>query len=365
MKVILTGGGTGGHIYPAIAIGNKIKEKIPDAEFLYIGVERGLEARIVPSNGYEIKFVNSRGVVRGSLIGLIKTGYSVIKGRRESIKIMKEFKPDVVIGTGGYVSFPVILAGHKYGAKIYIHEQNAYPGMANRKLTRYVDKIFMGFEAARQYFSNISEEKVIHSGNPVRETFYGITKQSARKSLNISEEDFVIFSFGGSQGAKAINETMIEVVKEFKDRDNIKIIFGTGKMYYEKILNKLQEGDKVIIKDYIEDMPKYLGSADLIIGRAGALSLAEITICGRASILIPSPNVTGNHQFFNAKSVADKGGAIIVNEDEDMTDNVISAISDLIDNKEKIEKMEKGSINAAMPSATDTIFREIFSGEKT
>lgn len=364
MKVILTGGGTGGHIYPAIAIGNKIKEKIPDAEFLYIGIERGLEATIVPDNGYDIRFVNSRWVERGSLIGLIKTAYFVIKGRRESLKIMKKFKPDIVIGTGGYVSFPVILAGHKYGAKIYIHEQNAYPGMANRKLTKYVNKMFIGFDAARQYFSNISEDKLIYSGNPVRETFYGITKESTRESLNIKEDDFVIFSFGGSQGAKAINETMIEVIKEFKDRENIKIIFGTGKMYYEKILDRLNDTDKVVIKDYIEDMPKYLGAADLIIGRAGALSLAEITICGRASILIPSPNVTGNHQYFNAKSVADKGGALIVNEDEDMTDNVISAISDLMNHKEKIEKMERASSNAAMPSAADTIFREIFSGEK-
>ncbi|MBK5253459.1 MAG: undecaprenyldiphospho-muramoylpentapeptide beta-N-acetylglucosaminyltransferase [Peptostreptococcaceae bacterium] len=364
MKVILTGGGTGGHIYPAIAIGNKIKEKMPNAEFLYLGFERGLEATIVPNNGYDIKFVKSRWVVRGSIIGLIKTGYVVMQGKRESLKIMKEFKPDIVIGTGGYVSFPVILAGHKYGSKIYIHEQNAYPGMANQKLSKYVDKIFLGFDAARKYFSNIMDEKIIYSGNPVRETFYGITKESARETLNIAKDDFVIFSFGGSQGAKAINETMIEIIKKFGEMDKIKLIFGTGAMYYDGIVEKFEETDKVTIKDYIEDMPNYLGASDLIIGRAGALSLAEITICGRASILIPSPNVTGNHQYFNAKSVADKGGAIIVNEDENMIDNVISIIGDLIEDKDKLDKMEKGSINAAMPSATDIIFKEIFSGEK-
>ena len=362
MNVILTGGGTGGHIYPAIAIGDKIKEKYPSANLLYIGFKGGLEANIVPQNGYEIKYVSARWVDRKNVLSIFKTIKSVLKGRRQAYEIMKDFKPDVVIGTGGYVSYPVILAGKKYGSKLYLHEQNAYPGMANRRLSKYVNKIFLGFEGAKKYFDSMDTENLIYSGNPVRASFYNVSREESRKRLGISKDKFVIFSFGGSQGAKAINESMISVVEEFLDNDDVYILFGCGEWYYEKTKDHFsgKELTNVLIKDYIKDMPNFLGAADLIIGRAGALSLAEITMCKRASILIPSPNVTGNHQYHNAMSVVDKGGAIIINENEEMTENLLINIKDLIKNPDKIRKMEIGSEEASRPSALDTIVDNIF-----
>ena len=362
MNIVLTGGGTGGHIYPAIAIGDKIKEKYPEANILYIGYKGGLEANIVPKCGYEIKYVESRWVDRKNILSIFRTAKSVLKGKKQAYDIMKDFRPDVVIGTGGYVSYPVILAGKKYGAKLYLHEQNAYPGMANRQLAKYVDKIFLGFESARNHFSSIEKNKLIYTGNPVRTAFYNLSKNDARKALGIASNKFVIFSFGGSQGARAINDSMVEVVKKYKNDENTVMLFATGEWYYNEIKN-LFEGQKIsnlLIKDYITDMPNHLAAADLIIGRAGALSLAEITMSKRASILIPSPNVTGNHQYYNAKAVADMGGAIIIMENKEMLKNVLVSVDKLISNPKLIKDMEQGSEKASKPLAVDIILDNIF-----
>ncbi|HKK96082.1 MAG TPA: undecaprenyldiphospho-muramoylpentapeptide beta-N-acetylglucosaminyltransferase [Anaerovoracaceae bacterium] len=362
MNIILTGGGTGGHIYPAIAIGDKIKERFPETNLLYIGFKGGLEANIVPKSGFDIKYVNARWVDRKNIFAIFKTIKSVLKGKKQAYNIMKNFKPDVIIGTGGYVSYPVILAGKKYGTKLYLHEQNAYPGMANRKLSKYVNKVFIGFEGARKYFTTLDNKNIVYSGNPVRESFYSISKEESRKILGIPEDKFVIFSFGGSQGAKSINDSMIKVIEEYANNKKVHILFGTGELYYEKVINHFCEMDlnNVSIKDYITDMPNYLGAADLVIGRAGALSLAEITMCKRASILIPSPNVTGNHQYHNAMSVVEKGGAVIVDEDEEMISNIIEYVKRFVTDPECIKAMEKGSEEASMPLALDAIVNTIF-----
>lgn len=362
MRVIVTGGGSGGHIYPAIAIADKIKEKEPDAEILYMGNDLGLEKDIVPGTGYPLELVTARWLDRKSVIELALTGMVTARGVLQALKVMRKFKPDVVIGTGGFVCVPVVFAGHLYGAKCYLHEQNAYPGVANRVLEKFVDKVFLGFPDAADFFKE--PKKHVHAGNPVRERFYNVDKTAARERLGIPKDDFVIFSFGGSQGAEKINEVGFDLMEAVNGHKDVTYIFGTGSQYYDEILDKAKEKNigiqpNIMVKSYINDIQYYLGAADLIISRAGALSVAESTVCGRALLLIPSPNVTGNHQYYNAKSVADHGGAILIEEKDLTSEKLITEVMRLKNQPQLLETMAKASKSCAPLDACEMIYTEI------
>ena len=362
MRVIVTGGGSGGHIYPAIAIADKIKEKEPDAEILYMGNDLGLEKDIVPGTGYALELVTARWLDRKSVIELALTGMVTARGVLQALKIMRKFKPDVVIGTGGFVCVPVVFAGHLYGAKCYLHEQNAYPGVANRVLEKFVDKVFLGFPDAAEFFKE--PKKHVNAGNPVRERFYNVDKAAARERLGIPKDDFVIFSFGGSQGAEKINEVGFDLMEAVKGHKGVTYIFGTGSQYYDEILDKAKDKNieiqpNIMVKSYINDIQYYLGAADLIISRAGALSVAESTVCGRALLLIPSPNVTGNHQYYNAKSVADHGGAILLEEKDLTSEKLIAEVMRLWNQPELLEEMGRASKACAPLDACEMIYTEI------
>ncbi len=362
MRVIVTGGGSGGHIYPAIAIADKIKEKEPDAEILYMGNDLGLEKDIVPGTGYPLELVTARWLDRKSVIELALTGMVTARGVLQALKVMRKFKPDVVIGTGGFVCVPVVFAGHLYGAKCYLHEQNAYPGVANRVLEKFVDKVFLGFPDAAEFFKE--PKKHVHAGNPVRERFYNVDKTAARERLGIPKDDFVIFSFGGSQGAEKINEVGFDLMEAVNGHEDVTYIFGTGSQYYDEILDKAKEKNigiqpNIMVKSYINDIQYYLGAADLIISRAGALSVAESTVCGRALLLIPSPNVTGNHQYYNAKSVADHGGAILIEEKDLTSEKLIAEVMRLKNQPQLLEAMAKASKSCAPLDACEMIYTEI------
>ena len=303
MKLVVTGGGTGGHIYPALAIADKFKEMEPDTEILYIGNEEGIEKEVVPKSGYPLELVDARWIENTSPKQVLWTGARVVHGIEQSFRVLKKFKPDAIIGTGGYVCFPVLMAARMIKCRKYLHEQNAFPGLANRTLEKHVDNIFLGFGDAGQYFKR--PEKHVIAGNPVRKTFFTMSKREAREKLGIPQEDFVVFTFGGSLGAARIND--------------VALIVGTGRYYTERMNQAICERnvdvkDNIRVMGYIDHMEYYLMACDLVISRAGALSVAETTVCGKASILIPSPNVTGNHQFYNAKAVSDRGGAILVEE---------------------------------------------------
>lgn len=362
MRVIVSGGGTGGHIYPAIAIADKIKEKDPKSEVLYVGNEIGLEKDLVPDTGYPLEMVTARWLDRKSVVELALTGMVTAKGVLQALKIMRRFKPDVVIGTGGFVCVPVVFAGHLYGAKCYLHEQNAYPGVANRVLEKFVDKVFLGFPAAAEYFKE--PRKHIHAGNPVRERFYNVDKNAARERLGIPKDDFVIFSFGGSQGAEKINEVGFDLMEAVNGHKDVTYIFGTGSQYYDEILDKAKKKDieiqsNIMIKSYVNDIQYYLGASDLVVSRAGALSVAESTVCGKALLLIPSPNVTGNHQYYNAKAVADQGGAIILEEKDLTSETFIAEVMKLKNRPELLEEMGKASKGCAPLDACEMIYTEI------
>ena len=362
MRVIVTGGGSGGHIYPAIAIADKIKEKEPDAEILYMGNDLGLEKDIVPGTGYPLELVTARWLDRKNVVELALTGMVTARGVLQALKIMRKFKPDVVIGTGGFVCVPVVFAGHLYGAKCYLHEQNAYPGVANRVLEKFVDKVFLGFPDAAAFFKE--PKKHIHAGNPVRERFYNVDKAEARNRLGIPQDDFVIFSFGGSQGAEKINEVGFDLMETVNGHKDVTYIFGTGSQYYDEILDKAKEKNleiqpNIMVESYINDIQYYLGAADLIISRAGALSVAESTVCGRALILIPSPNVTGNHQYYNAKSVSDHGGAILLEEKDLTSEKLITEVMRLKNQPALLEEMGRASKACASLDACEMIYTEI------
>ena len=362
MRVIVTGGGSGGHIYPAIAIADKIKEREPDSEILYVGNDIGLEKDIVPGTGYPLELVCARWLDRKSITKLALTGMATAKGVLQALKIMRRFKPDVVIGTGGFVCVPVVFAGHMYGAKCYLHEQNAYPGVANKVLEKFVDKVFLGFPDAGAYFKD--PKKHVLAGNPVRERFYNVDKAEARTRLGIPQSDFVVFSFGGSQGAEKINEVGFDLMETINGHEGMTYVFGTGSQYFEEVLEKAREKEieiqpNIMVKSYINDIQYYLSAADLIISRAGALSVAESTVCGRALLLIPSPNVTGNHQYYNAKSVADHGGAIILEEKGLTSDKLIEEVMRLKNHPELLAEMGKASKACAPLDACEKIYTEI------
>ncbi len=362
MKVIVTGGGTGGHIYPALAIADKFKEIDPSTEILYVGSRVGIEHEVVSKTDYEFRNVTARGIIGKTPTKLAKTASAVSKGISESKKIIKEFKPDVIIGTGGFVCVPMIIAGASLKVNTYLHEQNAYPGVANRMLERFVKNIFLGFPDAGKFFKH--PEKHIEAGNPVRKSFFTTTKSEAREKLRIPSDNFMIFSFGGSIGSETINEISLELAKIFNGADDVNMIIGTGKNMQkdaeERLAKKnVEVKENIVLKGYIDNMDLHLLASDLVISRAGALSVAETNVAGKAAVLVPFPQATGNHQYYNAKSVADRGGAILVEEKDLVMDEIIAQVLSLKNNPEKLEKMSKASRECAPDRALDIICGKI------
>lgn len=362
MKVIMTGGGTGGHIYPAIAIADKIKREHPEAEILFVGTQRGMEKDLVPKNGYPIKFITVSGFHRKQIWKNVGTARDLMKGLMEAKKILKEFQPDLVIGTGGYVCGPVVRTAHKLGIPCYVHEQNAFPGMTNKMLEAHVNKVFLSFEEAGAYFKQ--PEKHVVVGNPIRGNFFTGENQVFREKLGIAEDEFAVLCFGGSLGAEKINNVMMDAIHTFNGVKGIKLFFGTGKRYYETICKTLEESglkleDNVKVMPYIDNMNEYLNACDVVISRAGALTISEITACGKASILIPSPNVTGNHQYHNAKVVADKGGAILIEEKELTSDKVVKVLLSLKNDPQALKKMSQASKETGRTDSADIIYEHL------
>jgi UDP-N-acetylglucosamine--N-acetylmuramyl-(pentapeptide) pyrophosphoryl-undecaprenol N-acetylglucosamine transferase len=354
MKVIMTGGGTGGHIYPAVAIADEIKRREPDAKIIFVGTERGMEKDIIPKAGYEIRFITVSGLNRRNLLKNIKTLSDLKKGLHEAKEIINEFKPDIVIGTGGYVCGPVMKTAADMGIKTYIHEQNAFPGLTNKLLSRSAERVFVAFDDAAGYFK--TKKKPVTVGNPVRKAFAEMDRKAARDSLGIADDEFMVLSFGGSLGAQRINDEMAIVAEKLRERTGLRIFFATGKRYYKSIIQNADKNNgRVTYLEYIDDMPKYLNACDLAITRSGALTVSEITACGRASVMIPSPYVTNNHQYYNAKVVADRGGSVLI-EEKDLTEGeLVTVIETLMSDAEGIKKMERAAAALGTVDAAGTI----------
>ncbi len=358
MKVLFTCGGTGGHIYPAIAIADKIKRRHPDARILFVGTESGMENTLVPAAGYDLERIAARGLDRRRLLNNLKTFRDMLRGSAQIRAILKQFQPDRVIGTGGYVTAPVIREAAKQGIPTYIHEQNALPGVANRMLERYTKKTFISFPASEKCFR--FKEKLVLSGNPVRKDFVLAGIADCRSELGFSDKDFVLLVFGGSLGAQVLNREALRLIPALKE-GGVRLIFVTGKRYYDEVreeIEKIPGGEAVTLLPYADDMPRLLNAADLVISRAVAIALAEITVCGKPSLLIPSPNVTNDHQYHNAKALADAGAAVLIREEELTEERSLFAyyVLKLKNNKEKLNAMSLASAGLGRADAADIIY---------
>lgn len=329
LRVLLTGGGTGGHINPALAIADIIKMNVPDAEIAFVGTPKGLENRLVTKEGYKLYHVQIQGIKRSLSLSNVKTAYLVLTSPSKAKKIIKEFKPDIVIGTGGYVCWPLLKAASSMGVPTMVHESNALPGVAVRQLQNKVDVIMTNFESTAELLN--TTQKVVRVGNPLRKTYGCIDKAEARRRLGIPENiKFVILSFGGSLGAPRVNEAAIDVMRLFAvSREDVMHVHSGGSKGYENAVRLfagygLERNDRLVLKDYIYDMPLYMAAADVVICRAGAMTLTEIAMMKKTAILIPSPNVADNHQYKNAKVLSDANAAVLI-EEKDLTAESISA----------------------------------------
>lgn len=362
MKVLVTGGGTGGHIYPALAIIEEIKRQVPSAEFLYVGTRTGLEHEIVVKAGIPFEIIEVKGFNSTNPIKRLGTVKKATGALSDSLKIIKRYQPDMVIGTGGYVAGPVVLAASLSGKKTAIHEQNVFPGKTNKILSRFADRIYLSYEESGRYFTDKKKLRVV--GNPVRNEFEALNKESCREALGIDKDTFFVVSFGGSGGAKKINETMLLVLNFFKNDKRFKLIHVTGKSYYEKFIkcidqSGLQFGTNTSIKDYLFDIPKYLCAADLVIGRAGATTLAELMAVKTPSILIPSPNVADDHQTYNAKEMERLGVSKMIKE-TDLNDGKLSQfIVNCLENGVELERMQKAFESLSKEKAAKSIVKDL------
>lgn len=366
LKVLLAGGGTAGHINPALAIASIIKEHIPDAEFLYAGTPKGMESRLVPKAGYDFAPIKVSGFQRKltpqNILRNIKTvAYLTTAGHRAK-QIIKEFQPDIVIGTGGYVSGPIVLKAADMGIKTAIHEQNAYPGVTTRLLSKRVDEVMLTVEEAKEYLDKDISYTV--TGLPVRKGFCTMTKQQAKKELGIPENELCILSYGGSLGAGRINETVAELMEwEVKNGKEVTHIHSYGGMGKDTFLQDIasrgvdyENNSRIRVKEYIDNMPVCMAAADLVICRSGANTLSELEALGRASILIPSPNVAGNHQYHNAM-VLGKAGAAVVIEEKNLSGSVlIEKVSSLCSDKDKLDCFAKRAASLYVTDTPDRIF---------
>ncbi len=367
MRFLFTCGGTAGHVNPALAVAGKIKEKMPDSEFLFIGAKGKMENDLVPRSGYDFKAIDVDNLSRQMNMSGIKhnaVSLAKIPGAIASAKkIIREFKPDVVVGTGGYVCFPVIWAACDMNIPTAIHESNAYPGLTTRLVANRIDKVMLGFEESRNHYKH--PEKCVFTGTPVRGEFAGYTKAQAKKDLGIPENTRLVVSVWGSLGSGHMNHIMEDFVPYAAENAKYSLVHSSGKIYYEKlcaVINK--KGDylnspNIDVRPYIFDMHKVMTAADIVMCRAGASTLSELTYIGKPAIIVPSPNVTNNHQEKNARVLEKAGGAIVVLEGEFDCKSLAETVDSLLSDEGKLEEMSEAMLRLGVPDACDKIFENI------
>ena len=367
MRALITGGGTGGHINPALAIASIIKEHEPDSQFLFAGTPFGMEARLIPEAGYDFAPIKVRGFQRKISLENIKRNAEaaayLVTALPRAKRIIKEFRPDVVIGTGGYVSGPVVYQAAKLGIPTAIHEQNAYPGVTTRILTKKVNKVMLTVKEALDYLGTDIDYTV--TGLPVRAELFEKTKDEARKELGF-DDSFTVLSFGGSLGAGCINETMAEVIKYTRANDlkinHIHGYGGMGKDTFPAAMKKYgvpMKSDRTRITEYINDMDTCMAAADLVICRSGATTLAELEAMGKPAILIPSPIVAGNHQFHNANVLGKAGAAIVIEQKNVKCEEVTGIIEDLYNDPSRVKEMSECSKKLWIADTSDKIWQTV------
>ena len=368
MKFIFTCGGTAGHINPALAVAGRLQELLGDCEILFIGAKGMMETELVPREGYEIREIEITNISRAhSLKGVahnLHTLKNVAVSTEKAKKIIRDFRPDAVIGTGGYVCFPVLSAATRLHIPTLVHESNAVPGLTTKMLVGQVDRVMVGFKDSLEHYP--MSEKVTVTGTPVRGSFSSYTKETAKKQLGIPNDKPLVVSVWGSLGAGHMNEIMAELIPMMKDDRSFRLVHSAGGAYYEQLCEKLRENAPdyedfgADVRRYIYDMPRVMAAADLVLCRAGASSLAELTFLGKPAIIVPSPNVTNNHQEKNARVLEKAGGAKVFLEGEFDAQSLFEEIRSLLADKKRLSSMREAMLSLAVPDAADQICGIIF-----
>ena len=358
MRILMTGGGTAGHINPALTIAELLKKEYPDAEFLFVGATGRMETRLVPAAGYPIRTVTVRGFQRRlSLKNIgrnILAAVNVVTASAAAKKIVREFKPDLAVGTGGYVCGPVLREAIRAGVPTAVHESNAYPGVTVKMLGKEGATVLLCSEDARRHLPE--GIRVVVTGNPLRSDFLTLDKDTARAELGLDARPLVL-SFGGSLGAAHINEAMTQVLSRSREEGKLQHIHGAGKGGYAAMKAALEElgvplqGDGIAVREYIDDMPRCMAAADLVICRCGAMTLSELPAAGKPAVLIPSPYVAENHQYHNAMVLVRRGAAVCIEEKDLTADTLWEAICTITGDPARLEDMSRRCKEAAMLDA--------------
>lgn len=369
MKFVLTCGGTAGHINPALAVAGRLKELMPDSEFLFLGAEGKMEMDLVPRAGYEIRPLKITNISRGHSVSAVlhnvETVKNVLASEHAAKKILRDFQPDAVIGTGGYVCYPVLAAAAKLHIPTVVHESNALPGLTTRMLTDKVDAILVGFEESKKHYAN--PDKVSVTGTPVRGEFARYTKDLAKAELGLDPREPLVVSVWGSLGSGHMNGILTQILPKLRGQKRFRMIHSVGSRDYEGFLKTLEEREldpaecNVEAREYIFDMPRVMAAADLILCRAGASTLAELTYMGKPVLIVPSPNVTDNHQEKNARVLEKAGGAKVFLEGEFDADSLLAEIERLLRSPEELDAMSKAMAALSVPDATDKIVDKVLS----
>ena len=364
MKFVFTCGGTAGHINPALGVAGRLKELLPDAEFLFIGAKGMMETELVPREGYEIKTIEISNLSRSiSLDGLkhnLHTAKTLLTGTHEAKEILREFAPDVAVGTGGYVCYPVLHAAHALGIPTLVHESNAVPGLTTKLLAEHVDCVMVGFEGAKANYPK--RANVVFTGTPVRGAFETLDKASARRALGLPADKPLLLSVWGSLGSGYMNGVMPEFMALTAEHQEFGMIHSAGKRGYEKLAAAAKErcGDGlaergVDLRDYIYDMPAVMAAADLVMCRSGASTLGELAALGKPAVLIPSPNVTNNHQEKNARLLEGLGAAKVLLEGQFTPESLYHDVRSLLGSPETLDAMGRAMRASGVPDATEKI----------
>ncbi len=366
MKLVFTCGGTGGHIYPAIAVANMFRQREKDCEILFIGSD-GMEQDIVPRAGYELKSVKISGFQRKftpkALGENLRTFFSLRKAMAQVKKILREFQPDCIIGTGGYASYPALHMGAKLSIPTVVHESNAVPGLATRLVADKVDRILVAFPQCRENYRR--KENVVVTGTPSREEFLYTSREKARKDLRLDERPMVL-SCWGSLGAREMNKKIAEFMVLEAKTDRFQHIHATGSYGWRWMPDHvrglgldLSEHPNLRMQEYIYDMPNAMAAADVMICRAGAATISELTVSGTPAIIVPSPNVADNHQEKNARVLEAAGAAVVIREQELTAENLLRTVDDLLSHPEKLTNMRSALASLAVVDATERIYATI------
>jgi UDP-N-acetylglucosamine--N-acetylmuramyl-(pentapeptide) pyrophosphoryl-undecaprenol N-acetylglucosamine transferase len=353
LRVVFAGGGTGGHLYPAIAIAEAFQRRVRNFDCLFIGTSRGLEARVVPQLGYRLEIVPVRGLLRKLTLSNLLVPFYLIKSIWQCLRLFKTFDPQLIIGTGGYVSGPALLAAWLSRRTFVVQEQNSFPGLVNRWLGELAAVVFLSFEESKKFFRR--QEHLRVAGNPVRGNLAAGDRRAAAEKWQLSPDRTTLLIFGGSQGARRINELILEILPQLAALPNFQIFWATGPLHFEKIAPAATSMPNVKIVPYIDDMASAYTLADFVLCRAGASTIFELTNCGLPSILVPFPFAAADHQTFNARALAEAGAARLLVEKELTADKLFNAVRELATQPEVRQQMAAATKKLARLKAAEEI----------